>query len=378
MSATEAARPPWDDPGAAPFLRVTGLRKTFGDVTAVDTVSLDIFKGEFFALLGPSGCGKTTLLRMLAGFETPDAGTIALDGEDMTAVPPYERPVNMMFQSYALFPHMTVEGNIAFGLKQDRIAKAEIARRVADVMALVELDGLAARMPDRLSGGQRQRVALARALVKRPNLLLLDEPLAALDKKLRERTRFELMNIQHQVGITFVIVTHDQEEAMTLATRIAVMDAGRIRQLATPAQLYEQPQSRAVAEFIGDVNVFEGKVRDTGAAGTTVACADAGCAIRAGGDAGLAVGATAWIAIRPEKFQVRTTAPQDRAVNCLAGEVTEVAYLGNLSIYHVRLAGGRIVTATMTNQIRTNRRPVSVGDKVFLTWPPEAAVALKE
>ena len=235
--------------GEAAFLRIEGVSKSFGSVTAVDDVSLDIARGEFFALLGPSGCGKTTLLRMLAGFETPSAGALLLDGVDLAALPPYRRPVNMMFQSYALFPHMSVAGNVAFGLRQDRVPRAEIAARVADALALVELSPLARRKPHQLSGGQRQRVALARSLVKRPKLLLLDEPLAALDKKLREQTQFELMAIQQRVGITFVIVTHDQDEAMTVADRIAVMEEGRIAQVDTPSAIYEAPRSRYVAEF---------------------------------------------------------------------------------------------------------------------------------
>ena len=241
-------------------MRFEAVTKRFGDFTAVDNLSLDLYEREFFALLGPSGCGKTTLLRMLAGFETPDQGRVLLDGEDISPIPPYRRPVNMMFQSYALFPHLTVEGNIAFGLKQDGLPKSEIATRVAEGLALVRLEAFGKRKPHQLSGGQRQRVALARALVKRPRVFLLDEPLAALDKKLREETQFELMDLQSKLGLTFIIVTHDQEEAMTMADRIGVMNHGRLSQVATPSELYEQPNSRWVADFIGDVNLVEGRL----------------------------------------------------------------------------------------------------------------------
>ena len=262
---TRAHVAPWSDPAARPLVRFDAVSKHFGGVTAVDGVSLDIYQGEFFALLGPSGCGKTTLLRMLAGFETPDAGRVLLDGADLTGAPPHRRPVNMMFQSYALFPHLTVAGNVAFGLKQDGLPKDEIAARIAEMLALLRLEGLEARKPDQLSGGQRQRVALARALVKRPRVLLLDEPLAALDKKLRGETQFELMRLKARLGLTFVIVTHDQEEAMTVANRIGVMNHGRLIQVATPSEIYEQPNSRWVADFIGDVNLIEGRVVESGA-----------------------------------------------------------------------------------------------------------------
>src|SRR3954452_7617936 len=267
---------PWADPAARPLLRFETISKSFGGVTAVDQLSLDIYQGEFFALLGPSGCGKSTLLRLLAGFETPEEGCVLLDGVDVTGVPPHRRPVNMMFQSYALFPHLTVEGNVAFGLKQDGLPKAEIASRVTAMLALVKLEGFGARKPDQLSGGQRQRVALARALAKRPRVLLLDEPLAALDKKLREDTRFELMELQHKLGLTFVIVTHDQEEAMTLADRIGVMNAGRLAQVATPSDIYEHPNSRWVADFIGDVNLIEGRVASSSPGHVVIECETAG------------------------------------------------------------------------------------------------------
>ena len=275
------ANDPWDDPSAEPFIRIEGLSKWFGDVKAVNAVDLDIYKGELFAILGSSGCGKSTLLRMLAGFEVPTSGRMIIDGVEMTDVPPYERPVNMMFQSYAVFPHMTVEKNVAYGLKKEGLPKREVVTRVAEMLELVQLSELAKRKPDQLSGGQLQRVALARALVKRPKVLLLDEPLAALDKRLRERTQFELMNIQDKLGVTFVVVTHDQEEAMTLATRIAVMDEGEFVQIGTPAEVYEFPKSRFVADFFGTINMFAGTVTEVNGSHVLIESAEAGTVIRA-------------------------------------------------------------------------------------------------
>ena len=297
-----AAFAPWKDPGAKPHLQLVDLVKTYGDVRAVDGVSLDIYSGEFFALLGPSGCGKTTLLRMLAGFETPTEGRILLDGEDIAEVPPYRRPVNMMFQSYALFPHMSVEKNIAFGLEQEGAPKAEIKARVDEMLTLTQLTEFARRKPHQLSGGQRQRVALARALAKKPKLLLLDEPLGALDKKLREATQFELVNIQESLGLTFVIVTHDQEEAMTVSTRLAVMDRGVLAQVGEPREVYEHPNSRYVAEFIGDVNVLEGvlEVPESG-----VVRLGEGASMRLGRRIEAATGAGVAVALRPEKIVIQ-------------------------------------------------------------------------
>ncbi len=366
---------PWDDPKSKPILRVSSVSKSYGSVTAVDQLSLDIHRGEFFALLGPSGCGKTTLLRMLAGFERPDTGRIELDGVDMTAVPPYRRPVNMMFQSYALFPHMSVEGNIAFGLKQEGLPAREIKTRVAEALALVQLPDYGRRKPHQLSGGQRQRVALARSLVKRPKMLLLDEPLAALDRKLREETQFELMTIQEQVGITFVIVTHDQDEAMTMASRIAVMDRGRIAQVAPPTEIYEQPNSRYVADFIGSVNLFEGNyVGGDGA--PTMRCAEAGCDLSLAQPLLVAPGHRLWVAIRPEKLEISREPPPPGTLNCLSGVVWDIGYLGDFSTYRVKLDSGKIVSAAEANRMRLTERTISWEDRVYLRWVPQAAVAL--
>lgn len=381
-SLTEKRSPqdqqPWLNPNEKPHVQLNNIRKNYGDFTAVDNISLDIYKGEFFSLLGPSGCGKTTLLRMLAGFETPSQGSILLDNEDMSAVPPHQRPVNMMFQSYALFPHMSVETNIAFGLKQDKVPKPEIKQRVDEVIELVQLGNFAKRKPHQLSGGQKQRVALARSLVKKPKMLLLDEPLGALDKKLRQQTQFELMNIQEKLGITFVIVTHDQEEAMTVSSRIAVMDHGKIVQVATPSQIYEYPNSRYVAEFIGDVNIFQGRVKcdDNSGEDTIVLGDEYGCNIKTGRSSDIADGATAWIAIRPEKLEISTQPPAETSYNCLKGEVWDIGYLGNLSVYHVKLASGKMVTAVRTNRERNQENMITWEDQVYLFWSPSAAITL--
>ena len=354
------------------LVRFDGVAKRFGQVIAVEAFTLDIEQGEFFALLGPSGCGKTTLLRMLAGFETPSEGRILLDGEDIVAVPPHRRPVNMMFQSYALFPHLTVEGNIAFGLRQEKAGKAELVERVAEMLALVRLQGFGKRRVDQLSGGERQRVALARALIKRPRVLLLDEPMAALDKKLRAETQFELMELQRKLGTTFVIVTHDQEEAMTVADRIAVMDHGRLMQVAPPAEIYERPNSRWVADFIGEVSMIEGRLGQSG--GSVL---DSGLGrLRIASDSNAKPGDTVWLALRPEKLHIGAERPAGGALNAVAGTVFEIGYRGDMSIYKVRLADRSLMKVTLANTSARDKAQFSVDDLVWLSWPPEAGVVL--
>ncbi|WP_238366767.1 ABC transporter ATP-binding protein [Mesobacterium pallidum] len=365
---------PWTDPEAKPLIRFRGVTKRFGDFTAIDNLTLDIYEREFYALLGPSGCGKTTMMRMLAGFESPTEGVIELSGQDIAPVPPNKRAVNMMFQSYALFPHLSVYDNIAFGLRREGRGKDQVHGRVQEMLRLTRLERFAARKPHQISGGQRQRVALARSLAKAPKLLLLDEPLGALDRKLREETQFELMDIQEKTGTTFVIVTHDQEEAMTVASRIAVMDEGRVIQVATPAEIYEAPNSVYVADFIGDVNIIEGRVTP-GEGAVSIDWAEGEPPIRAVTDAQLAPGQSCHFAIRPEKVTIDRERP-DRP-NAFQGKVIDIAYLGNISTYHVRLSGGQMVKAQMVNARRLANRPITWEDEVWVGFSETAGVVLE-
>jgi putrescine transport system ATP-binding protein len=367
---------PWNDPEAKPLIQFRNVTKRFGDFTAIDNQSFDIYEREFFALLGPSGCGKTTMMRMLAGFEAPTEGTILLGGKDIAPIPPNKRAVNMMFQSYALFPHLSVWDNIAFGLRRDRKSKEEIAARVEEMLKLTRLEQFARRKPHQISGGQRQRVALARSLAKAPKLLLLDEPLGALDAKLRTATQFELMDIQEKTGTTFVIVTHDQEEAMTVASRVAVMDNGRIIQADTPARIYEMPNSVYVADFIGEVTIIAGKAHKTDT-GYEVHHAEGVPPFHAESDAAFDEGQTCYLALRPEKVAITAERPADRR-NAVQGKIIDIAYLGNLSTYHVKLPTGQMIKAQTANTRRLSRRDFTWEDTVWLSWTDTAAVMLKE
>jgi putrescine transport system ATP-binding protein len=355
------------------YVRIAGVSKSFGEAVAVNRVSLEIRKGEIFCLLGGSGCGKTTLLRMLAGFEEPSAGTITIDGQDMAGIPPYERPVNMMFQSYALFPHMSVAANIGFGLEQEKLPKAQIARRVAEILEIVRLGEYGQRRPHQLSGGQRQRVALARALVKRPKLLLLDEPLGALDRKLREHTQFELIGIQEKLGVTFVVVTHDQEEAMTLATRVGVMNRGEIVQVGTPRDIYEFPATRFVADFIGSVNLFEGRLAEDEPGFARVACPELPVPVLIDHGVSAPPAAECWVAVRPEKIDIARERPAG-GDNWAHGTIRDIAYMGDMSIYVVRLDSGRDVRVTLANRTRKPEEQYTWGDEVYLHWDASSPV----
>ncbi|HAN61124.1 MAG TPA: polyamine ABC transporter ATP-binding protein [Gammaproteobacteria bacterium] len=371
---------PWLDPDTAPFIKVDGITKSFGGFTAVDQVDLEIFRGELFSLLGASGCGKTTLLRILAGLETPTSGKVWIDGVDITQMPAYERPVNMMFQSYALFPHMNVAQNVAYGLKRDGIPKEEIGQRVDQMLTMVELSGFAKRKPHQLSGGEQQRVALARALVKRPKVLLLDEPLAALDKRLREQTQYELMRIQEQLGVTFIVVTHDQQEAMTLSTRIAVMNEGRFIQVGPPTELYENPDNRFIASFIGSVNLFAGRTltRDDHLYTIALNKHDLQCQVEH--TQHLNNGSPIWVAVRPEKITISRTPVASEGLNQLTGTVDDIAYTGNLSTYRVKTQPGDIVEVTHPNQSRSRGSQLIAdwNDTVYLHWTSADSVLLTE
>ncbi|MGY1529805.1 ABC transporter ATP-binding protein [Luteimonas sp. A649] len=381
VPARSVASEPWRDPATQPFVRIEGVTRAFGKVYACDDVSLDIYRGEFFALLGGSGSGKSTLLRILAGLEAPDQGRILIDGIDVTHLPPYQRPVNMMFQSYALFPHMTVEQNIAFGLRQDRLPAGEIRDRVQAMLELVRMPQLGKRKPHQLSGGQRQRVALARALAKQPKLLLLDEPLGALDRRLREHTQFELVNIQERVGTTFIMVTHDQEEAMTMSSRIAVMDTGRIVQVSTPAVLYEYPATRFVAEFIGGINIFEGRVLGTDEASgqARIQCDALDAELLARHADPLPEGTAVSVAVRPEKIDVHEAPPARGTAateNVVVGKVRDIAYLGDVSIYQVETEAGAIVRVQETHVARSSEPHYDWDDTLWLSWEAASAVLL--
>ena len=381
-----AAEPVGPEPQLAaadiPLLRIERVVKKFGAFRAVDGVSLDIHAGEFFALLGPSGCGKTTLLRMLAGFESPDEGRILLNGKDIANVLPHERPVNMMFQNYALFPHLSVRDNIAFGLKRAGMARSEIDARVAEMVALVKLEGLEKRKPDNRSGGQKQRVALARSLARRPQMLLLDEPLAALDKKLRESTQFELMELQRRLGLTFVIVTHDQEEAMTVAGRIGVMDSGRLDQVASPRELYEAPHSRWIAEFVGDINLFDGEIEAREHHRLTIATRDAGTVVVAEPRQGISKTIVS-VAIRPEKVKLSRLGPApdataSQAINRLEGMITDVSYLGALTTYKVRLDSGATLRSSMANTAQIDIDAYNLSQRVVAWFTPDDCLVLEQ
>ncbi|HSY05713.1 MAG TPA: ABC transporter ATP-binding protein [Steroidobacteraceae bacterium] len=380
MIATQSkqlAGRPWLDPQATPQVLIDGVSKTFGATTAVDNVTLNIYKGEMFALVGASGCGKTTLLRMLAGFAQPSGGRISIDGVDMSSVAPHQRPVNMMFQSYALFPHMTVEKNVGYGLRRLPLDAATRRQRVQEGLDMVQLGALAQRKPHQLSGGQRQRVALARALIRRPKVLLLDEPLSALDKKLREQTQFELMDLQDKVGITFIVVTHDQDEAMALATRIAVMDRGQVVQVGTPAEIYEFPRSRFVADFVGTTNLFEGTVSGCADGLISVHCAEIDSELLVDDQGRFSVGQRVWVALRPEKMRLAKQPASGARLNQLRGLVWELGYLGNRSTYQIKTTSGKVITVFAQNERRTSEAAIDWSDEVFVSWSADAAVVLQ-
>jgi putrescine transport system ATP-binding protein len=365
----------WQDPKQKPYIEIENISKDYEGVPALNHISLSIYKGELFSLLGPSGCGKSSLLRILSGLEKPSSGKIYINGVDITHLPPYERPVNMMFQSYALFPHMTVEQNVAFGLKQEHIDRQEITTRVKKALKLVRMDTFMHRKPHQLSGGQRQRVALARSLIKKPKLVLLDEPLAALDKQLRNKTQFELVNIQEEVGVTFIMVTHDQEEAMTMSTRVGIMEDGRLRQIGTPNEVYEYPNSRYVAGFIGTTNMFEAIILEDEPDHVLMSCDDINGELYINSSSPAPIGAHVAVAVRPEKIMMSTQKTNLKR-NWAKGTVEEIAYLGDVSIYYIRLESGKRVMAQISNLVRMAERPITWNDVVYIYWRAETGVIL--
>lgn len=379
MAQTEPVAAPqvplWKQEGAEPFLKIENVTKKFGSFTAVDNISLDIYQNELFCLLGGSGSGKSTLLRMLAGFETASSGRILIDGVDMSGIQPWQRPVNMMFQSYALFPHLSVEANVGFGLRREGVSRKETKQRVGEMLDMVQMGHLGKRKPNQLSGGQRQRIALARSLIKRPKLLLLDEPLGALDKKLREETQFELINIQDSLGVTFVVVTHDQEEAMTLSTRIGVMNHGQIVQTDEPHDVYEYPNSRFVAEFVGSVNLFKGKVIEDQPGYVRIDSRDACTTLYVNHGINCSPNQLVDVAVRPEKIRISRTRP-DQPDNCLKGVIADVAYMGSLSVFRVKLANGNEVRVTKPNFMRAGDDRFTWDDTVYLSWGEDSGVVL--
>ncbi|MBH9654139.1 polyamine ABC transporter ATP-binding protein [Burkholderia pseudomallei] len=376
MAGAPSYRPQTGADGRAEnFVQIIDVVKKFGETVAVRNVELSVRKGELFALLGSSGCGKSTLLRMLAGLETITSGKILIDGEDLAQMPPYKRPVNMMFQSYALFPHMTVEANVAFGLKQEGVPKAELKERVRDALELVQMARYAGRKPHQLSGGQQQRVALARSLVKRPKLLLLDEPMSALDKQIRQRTQIELVNILDKVGVTCIMVTHDQEEAMTMAGRLAVMSEGQIVQIGTPHEVYEYPNCRFSAEFIGSTNLFEGVTVEDEPDHVFIESPDLPCRLYVNHGITGPLGMPVTVSVRPERIAL-TRKPADGAYNWGCGVVTNVAYMGGYSLYHVKLDSGKTVIANVSSLAIADLDSPGWGDEIYVRWSAAAGVVL--
>ncbi|VWB33401.1 spermidine/putrescine ABC transporter ATPase subunit [Burkholderia lata] len=363
------------DARAENFVQIVDVVKKFGDTEAVRSVNLTVRQGELFALLGSSGCGKSTLLRMLAGLETVTSGKILIDGEDLAQMPPYKRPVNMMFQSYALFPHMSVESNVAFGLKQEGTPKSELKERVASALELVQMSKYAKRKPHQLSGGQQQRVALARSLVKRPKLLLLDEPMSALDKQIRQRTQIELVNILNKVGVTCIMVTHDQEEAMTMANRLAVMSEGQIVQIGSPNEVYEYPNSRFSAEFIGSTNLFDGVTVEDEPDHVYIESPELPSRLYVSHGISGPLGMPVTVSVRPERIAL-TRKPPEGAFNWARGRISNVAYMGGYSLYHVKLDAGKTVIANVSSLAISELDTPALGDEIYVRWSATAGVVL--